>query len=271
MPRLGLGLGLTMGGNILGVGLSAEALAWEARIVANGGTILPATLQIFDTHFFRPAIANGNILTELDRLNIYCGLNGFEIAARTNIIKSAHFVTPVSSPTFDNDGYKSAGTGYLDLNYNPNTQGVKFTLNSAIILYGVKNPTFTTQYRAIGSNNGANVRSDLQRDGVGTSGFLNSTVTLANATKPTGNVFSAIQRTGASALKNITNTTETTGSVASISIPNFNMFELCLNFAGSPLAPFDVISHTYSACGSSAFDYVNFRVIINNLLTALGV
>ena len=35
--------------------------------------------------------------------------------------------------TFDNNGYKSSGTSYLNLNYNPKTQGVKLTVNSATV------------------------------------------------------------------------------------------------------------------------------------------
>ena len=129
MKAYGYGYGLPF---VKGSKNSVEALAWKARIEANGGTISQALLDIFDTNLITPLVANGT-WAELDRLNIYCGLVGFEIAARTNLIKTAHYVTPVSSPTFDQFGYKTSGTSYLNLNYNPSTQGVKLVQNLSLI------------------------------------------------------------------------------------------------------------------------------------------
>jgi hypothetical protein len=258
-------------GFIGGGGLSPEALAWEANIIANGGTIDPAILAIFDEYFFIPAVANGNILTELDRLNIYCGLNGYEIAARTNIIKNAHFVTPVSSPIFDNNGYKSGGTSYLDLNYNPATQGVKYLLDSASLGYVVKNPLWATQMRAIGNHTGVSDRSDLQRSNAGSGVFVNSSNGPTSGTKPTGIVFMLGIRTASNIDSAITNNSIVNGASISSIIPNNNMFELCLNFGGTPLAPFDTEYHLCSFAGSGGLDYSNLRIILNNLFTALGV
>jgi hypothetical protein len=252
-------------------GLSSAALLWKANIIANGGTIPDATLQIFDTNFFIPATANGNILNQLDRLNIYCGLNGYEIAARTNIIKAAHYVTPVSSPTFDNNGYKSSGTSYLNLNYNANTQGVKYLLNSASIGYFVKNPTYTTQYRSIGSSDGISLRADGQRDNVGDNFFLNSNIGVINTLKPSGKVFSSAYRTNNQDINVLTNTTNVTSAAASVNIPNYIAYELCLNFGGTALSPFDTISHMASFHGSGNLDLPNLRIILNNLFTALGI
>jgi hypothetical protein len=269
MPALGLGIGIPF--RRMGAGLSPEAKAWEARIIANGGTIPAATLAIFDEYFFIPAKANGNILTELDRLNIYCGLNGYEIAARTNTIKSAHFVTPVSSPIFDNNGYKSGGTSYLDLNYNPSTQGVKFTLNSACIGYVVRNPLWTAQKRAIGNHTGVADRTDLQRDTSSSGVFVNSQFGVQNTNKPSGKVFLMALRTASNADAAITNATIVNGSNASTAIPNNNIYELGLNFGGLAIGPFDTNEHLCSFNGSGSLDYANLRTILNNLFTALGV
>lgn len=266
---IGIGLGLSF---IKGGGNSAESLAWKMNIEANGGTISQALLDIFDQNFFIPAKANGNILTELDRLNIYCGLAGYEIAARTNLIKNAHYVTPVSSPTFDNNGYASSGTSYLDLNYNASSQGVKYTRNSASYGYVVKNPTYSTQRRAIGAiNAGPTIRADIQRDTPGNSGQINDIIASTDTNKPTGKVFSAVIRTSSNSTKLITNTSETSGTASSTGLVNFNVFELGLNFAGTPTSPFDTASHLASFHGSGALDYVNLRIILNNLFTALGV
>jgi len=266
---LGIGIGIPFGRR--GGGLSAEAKAWEANIIANGGTIPAATLKIFDDYYFKPAKLNGNILTELDRLNIYCGLNGYEIAARTNTIKNAHFVSPVSSPIFDNNGYKSGGTGYLNLNYNPATQGVKFTQNSASFGYFVLEPGNIAQRRAIGAVDVPDNRTVAQRQALLASTHINDTTTLTSTLITTGKVFLATVRTGASARKNIVNTTENSDTQASSAIPSFNQFELCWNFRGSPLGTFDDKEHLASFHGSANLDYVNLRLILLNLFTALGV
>jgi hypothetical protein len=252
-------------------GLSPEALAWEANIIANGGTIDPAILAIFDEYFFIPAVANGNILTELDRLNIYCGLNGYETAARTNIIKSAHFVTPVSSPIFDNNGYKSGGTSYLDLNYNPATEGIKYLLNNASLGYVVKNPTYSSQRRAIGANDITINRADMSRDSDNTGGFLNSTSAINQSGTFSGNVFNMVIRNDNVNFKLVRNATENSSAIASSVIPNLNQFELCLNYQSVPLGPFDTEYHLCSFAGSGSLDYSNLRIILNNLFTALGV
>lgn len=267
--RIGIGNTIPLYKNLNS--LSDEALAWKARIEANGGTIPAATLAIFDKEFFVPAKANGNILTELDRLNVYCGLNGFEIAARTNLIKSAHFVTPVSSPTFNNNGYASSGTSYLNLNYNAFSQGVKYTLNSASYFYGIKNPTYSAQRRAMGAANAAvTQRNDIQRNNVGNDAFINSGTSISDTQKPTGNVFVCVKR-NLNVESLIVNSITTTRTNAATAIPNLDVYELCLNLNNVATSPFDTLPHTYSGHGSNNLDHATIRTLLNNLLTALGV
>jgi len=254
-------------------GFSQEALDWQARIIANGGTISDATLAIFDNNFFKPAKANGNILSELDRLNIYCGLNGFEIAARTNLIKSAHYVTPVSSPTFDNNGYKSSGTSYLNLNYTPSTQAVKFTLNSNSTFVVVAAPTFAATRRMIGSS--ANLkRNDLVRESVPRLvAFNNANAAIVNInTVSIGNVFLAARRQSALNADAIINTSIENTVAASFSVATDVDFELTSNGGGgTPDGNYDLNYHLASGRGSGDLDLTNLRTILNNLFTALGV
>jgi hypothetical protein len=254
-------------------GFSQEALDWQARIIANGGTIPDATLVIFDNNFFKPAKANGNILSELDRLNIYCGLNGFEIAARTNIIKSAHYVTPVSSPTFDNNGYKSAGTGYLNLNYNPFTEGVKLTQNSLTHFVGFKNPNYAAGNRRSMGAIGTNRLEVYINDSINRLSFNNAGA-VSNSATPTGYVLVAGKRTAASGVGcNLTdvNGVQTLDNTASSANPNLNIFELATNLAAAPLGNFDDQYHLCSGHGSGNLDLAALRTILNNTFTALGV
>jgi hypothetical protein len=256
-------------------GFSQEALDWQARIIANGGTIPDATLAIFDNNFFKPAKANGNILTEADRINVYFGLLGYPIAARTNLIKSAHFVSPVSSPVFDINGYKSGGTSYLNLNYNPSTQGVKYTQNSAIMFYGVKEPAFATTIRAMGARDGTRFaemyrlagpgRSYVQLNDNGIGGPSNTN------TSSTGYVFLGARRPNSANLENIINTNVATIAKDSNGLPNTDLFELGISISGSVSSTLDDKYHGYSGNGSANFDYAGFQTIMNNLKTALGV
>jgi hypothetical protein len=273
--RIGIGIGLQF--NKSAGGNSAEALAWKARIEANSGTISQALLDIFDTNFFIPAKANGNILTELDRFNVYGGLVGYEIAARTNLIKSAHYVTPVSSPTFDNSGYRSSGTSYLNLNFIPSSQGVKFTRNNNIAGFVTKNPAFANNYRGLGAldTNTGNARFEVSRDVSRLTGWNNSFTQIYNTNDVTsGYVFCANRRTAASGtgceqlLINGNSVASNTATVGDIGISHF---ELCININGSPTGAFDIINHACSFHGSSNLDWTNFQIIVSNLLTALSV
>ena len=266
--RIGIGIGLQF--NKSAGGNSAEALAWKARIEANGGTISQALLDIFDTNFFIPAKANGNILTELDRLNIYCGLVGFEIAARTNLIKSDHYVTPVSSPTFDNNGYKSSGTSYLDLNYNLSIQSVKLTSTSSCQFIIVKTPAFASVVRRMG---GGSASSAEMLIGVGflnayntnPSGLVNPNITSI------GNVFLAGKRDGINIESQINSNVISSTSV-SAGLPNVKMFELTnANALNNPSGNYDADYHLCSGHGSYNLDTAALRTILNNLFTALGV
>jgi hypothetical protein len=269
MPSLGLGLGIHKGRSLKGI--SPEAKAWEANIIANSGTIPAATLKIFDDYFFKPAKANGNILNNLDRFNFYAGLNGFEIAARTNMIKAAHFVTPVSGPLFDKDGYRRIGTSYLNLNYTPSAQGDKFKLNDNIMFCGVKNPTFSPTYDAMGCRSSG---TRLQLTRVTNLASYNNTPSNNNlgSSAITGVAFMATLRSGASAEKTIINASELAGVTTSVSLPTFPCFELtATDTSGNPSGNYDAEYHYYSGHGSSALDYTALRTIISGLITALGL
>jgi hypothetical protein len=272
---LGLGLGISKSGVIIRDSLSPEALAWRTNIIANEGTITPTQLAFFDTWFFKPALTAGNILTELDRLNIYCNLVGSEVAARTNMINLNHFVTPVNSPTFDINGYRSNGTtSYLNLNYNPKTQGVKLTVNSASVFAVVKNPSFASQFRFIGAFNStfvnqlAMVRNVVPNlyGAVNTGGG-----TLNTNTTTSGNVFLATRRASSANQDTIINASIVNSAQLSTDIPNLNQFELAVNSNGSPIGAYDTMSHLCSGHGSGNLNISGLQTILNNLFTAAGI
>jgi hypothetical protein len=260
---------------------SSDTLAYQSNIVANGGTINLATLDVLDTYFFRPAATNGNILNQLDRLNIYAGLGSFQIAARTNLIKSSHYVTPVNSPTFDANGYKSNGsTSYLNLNYNPSTQGVKFTQDSNIAGVVFKNINTSASFTAIGSiNTGGNTAHTVEfRSGDSSLRSYNNSTTgtfpppMSLTPLASGILFTSTRRTSSTAAEVIANATSAPFTLSSNGLVNVNQFELAFNNSGVAASSYDANNyHVCSYHGSSSLDYTNFRTFILNVLTALNV
>lgn len=262
---------------------SSDTLAYQSNIVANGGTINLATLDIYDSYFFRPAATNGNILNQLDRLNIYAGIGSYQVAARTNLIKSAHYVTPVNSPTFDANGYKSNGsTSYLNLNYTPSTQGSTFTKDKNIAGVVVKNPAFTNSFYSLGSIASIGGVGDTAH----TVNFWNGSLrsynnsdanpyppSISNTnTVTSGYVFGVTKRTTSTSAEAIINANSVATTLNSLALPNISQFELVINNNGGTLGvAFDTQYHACSFHGSSDLDYTNFRTYISNVLTALNV
>lgn len=260
---------------VYGVNLSQLALDWEARVIANGGTISSSLLRTLDTFLFRPISNIPLIINRLDRFNLYAGLSGFEIAARTNIIKSAHYVTPVNSPTFDNNGYRSSGTSYLDLNYIQSTQSVVLTQNSASIGCVVKTPSYAALTRMIGAVGSTGRATYLIRQT--TPSLLAGINTLDGAiantsTSTSGNVFFEAIRNNSTQITALINGVPTVGSQASnVTLPNVSAFELTMNNNGVPQGAYDTNSHLCSWHGAGNLDNAELRNILTNLFTALGV
>jgi len=81
--------------------------------------------------YIKPRLGVSNLSEIADA--IWWGGNDTEEACQHNLVKNAHHITKVGSPTFTAGyGYSNGSTAnYLDLNYNAKTQGVRFTVNDA--------------------------------------------------------------------------------------------------------------------------------------------
>jgi hypothetical protein len=271
-PTIAIGLPFVHAG-----GFSAEALAWRTSIGTNNGTISDAKLQIIDDNFFKPALANGNILNQLDRLNIYAGLLGFPIAARTNLISSNFYVAPVSSPTFDNNGYVTSGTSYLNLQYKLFTDGVKFLKDNNSFGAMILSPTFAVDFlRIMGSRDvtGAGITALIRGNG----NLLNANSTNSYSTNSvsaylplSGWTLIASQRSNSSNFKSIINTNEININTSSggSAINNLDTFELTINGVGTPDGSYDTRPHGASFHGSASLDIQGMRTLLFNTITAL--
>jgi len=251
---------------------SAEALAWEADIIANGGSIAADVLQTIDEVFIIPNVVGGN-WTKFDRAHLWI-TNSNEIAARTSIEGNNYFATFISTPVFDNSGIKSDGVAaYVDLNFNPNIDGVNYTLNSCSLGYVAENPTFTVVKRSMGCLDVSAVqRAEVyEYNGANAASFVNAQFGVINYKTPTGNVIIYGKR-DADPVNSITgvNTIETTGADASTAVPNFECYELTTNYAGSPLGDYDTDYHHFSWHGAADLDIALIHTTIDNLEAALA-
>ena len=254
---------------------SSWAIQWKANIIALGHTIDDSNLQAIDTHIFKPALANGNIYNQLDRFNIYAGLVGHQGAARTCTIRPVD-ITRVNSPTFDINGYKSSGTSYLLLNFNPTTAGLKLGLDNLNHGYIVKNPDYSVLHRAMGCrNNTAGSRISLLRDSTPQSSAYNNDGTGAGNTNTVSSgwvAFTGIRQNATNLNYSFIDNNGVLVTRNSVAVPNSNTAELTeYTNLGTVTGAYDAHSHGASWHGSK--DLASDRLItyIRNYFTAIGI
>lgn len=251
---------------------SAAAETWRQDIIANGGTISDAVLQVFDEEFFIPAVSNGSILTEADRIHFWV-TNSNSIASRTSVEGNNYFASFVNAVVFDNAGSKSDGvSSYINLNYNPSADGVKVLQDDVSLGYIVTTPPFAATVRAIGCTSNLSTRRLEVYELAGQSFiFVNSSNFTANPNDTSaGNVLMAAKRNDAANQTAIINASEVTAADPSTGIPNNIAFELTSSDEGVPFTDFDTSYHVASWHGSSSFDYTTFATLVANVKIALA-
>jgi len=270
--KIGLGLGIYS--NTLSSKLSDQVVDWNTRA---GSPLTAAQLITFDTFFFKPMINNG-LFAKFDRLNLYA-LNGLGNAtlARTNTIKSAHTVTlSVTPPTFGVYGYAATtNSTFLNLNYNPNTQRDKLSLNSITQFAVVRNPSFAAAVRFMSARDANRLGMTRDTNPQLTVYSTNTAGAASNVnTSPTGNVFLAGVRSASNAsVAYINKIPGTVSTQASLALPNVNAFELVENQNNTPTGPFDPSFHLASGHGAALTqaEINTLQDILSGLWTALGI
>jgi len=251
---------------------SAAAETWRQDIIANGGTISDAVLQVFDEEFFIPAVSNGSILTEADRIHFWI-TNSNSIASRTSVEGNNYFASFVNPVVFDNSGSKSDGvSAYINLNYNPSADGVKVTQDDVSLGYIVTTPPFAATVRAIGCiSNASTQRLEVYELAGQSFVFLNCTNLTANTNDTSiGDVLMAAKRNSGTDETAIINASEVTAADPSVGIPNNPAFELTSNDNGLPFTDYDTSYHVASWHGSGNFDYTTFATLVANVKIALA-
>ena len=267
MPGIGRGISPLLKKASGGVSLPPFTSAFVITVVGRGGVVTDAEkeyLSVFETSM-------GSNLAELDRFWIH-GLSN-NVAARTSFVNpTSTIITAVNNPTFiPNQGYQGNGsTSYLNTNYNPSTQGVKYTLNNASGFAYIGN-NIVSQTVAFGSLGSGAVSAFLYpqynsltplyaindggQDNTGTGNSLGLSSVLR------------INNTSSRLFKNgVLNGSATRSSVT---IPNLPLFIGGFNLNGN-LAGGSTYKFAATGFGSSAVNQTTLNNSIQTLGTSLG-
>lgn len=266
MPGIGRGISPLLKSGV-SVGPSFPiTTAFVSTVVGRGGVVTAAEqdyLSIFETSM-------GSNLDEFDRLWIH-GLSN-NVAARTSFVNPAStIVSAVNSPTFlPNVGYQGNGTTqYLDTNYNPLTQGVKYTLNNASGFAYISSNVVGGA--AFGTYDNVNAPAFLYPQFAANQPvyYINS---IAIGSNGTGNSLglATVNRNGSASINLYKNgTLNSSATVASNAIPNLPMFVLGYNPGSGLGSPFAGIISA-SGFGSSNYNQTTFYNSVQTLGTSLG-
>lgn len=242
---------------------SAGAAAWREDIIGRSGSISDNVLQAFDDNIFTPG---ASILAAHHAMWVYINKSN-NIAARVSLEGNDIFSSFVSSPTFDDEGVKSSGTSYVDTNFNPN--GI-VAQNDVIVWAIVDAPAFSSTVRIFGSV-AATERLDINEISGNAAVFVNTNdIALNSNTVTTGNVLIYGKRSNGTQQTAGINSSAVTSSSNSVAVPNYNMYLLTTNNAGTPNGDYCV--NYVKACGVSdaSIDPTEILTMVNNLESALS-
>lgn len=259
----------------------ANVIAWKSAVVGAGGTVSGARETTICT--LVGSLKSHSCFATYDRLWIYAAENAqsaqFDLAAA-----SAHTLS--GTPTFTTDrGYQQNTTAqYIDTNYNLST-GTNFLQNSASIsVYVQTSRASSGNFTAYGVNDAASTGNQTTLHpllggsifwGVNNSGNAFDSAAASNAQG-----FFTINRSAASGAgaddiyKNSNSTAIGTGTTASATRPNLNMFIMGQNLNGTNSAPSAIGDRIAAfAIGGSVGNgtaIAQCQTDINTYMTAVG-
>lgn len=242
--------------------------AFTDTVINRGGSLTANEITYLTT--FETSM--GSDLAEFDRLWIH-GLSN-EIAAKTSFVNPAStIVTAVNSPTFTPGlGYQGDGTtSYLNTNFTPSTQAVKYTQSSAsIFVYSLTNTI--GNYVDVGIVAGTNKSFLYTRYTNGSAYYpvnMNTSIgspffTLTNSL---GFYVGNLNSTTLSLNKNGAQLVSTT--ITPVAVPTVPFYLLAYNSTGTPEAR-SINQISVSGMGSGIVNQSNFYNSIQTLGTSLG-
>lgn len=242
----------------------------------NGLSVKPSDDLLTDLNTLSQSLSDAGIWAELDLFHPIGGLETDEQRLTPIISTSGSNFTNVNSATLDVNGVTGNGTSsYLNLNWNPNTNSVKYTQNSAS--YGFYNRTNNTGgYSDVGAwdaTNGISVNPRFTDDKfylrINQSNGLGATASVSTYTDCRGLI--VVERSNATndgAYRN--GSSLFTSAKNSNGLPNNNIYLCCYNFNGTA-ANFSTRNYALVFFGSSAINQSNFYTIIQAYMTARDI
>ena len=213
----------------------ADTLAWEAAVIANGGTVSLARRIIIDQFIYDEKASGAWALTD-----DYWGFWAENEPQGLTSLKQRRLATTINAPTFTTDrGYVSDGiSSYIDTGFVPSTHAIVMTGTSLRIdIYDRTSGTTGSGTSLIGGRNSTN--QSLQLRPVGAGSVLVGSVNAPGATVLTvvnSLALSAIQR-GATTIDfyKLGVLVEAVAFGATTSaLPSFSIFVGAANNAGTP-------------------------------------
>jgi hypothetical protein len=186
-----------------------------------------------------------------------------------NLVKNAHHGTKQGSGLVWDSywGYSNpAGTGYVDTDYNPSTQGQNLTLNNVgvgVSLYDIKTPASASYpiYCYDGNRIGIDIYNALT-----SINFVLNAATTINSTTPFKSGLHFIRRTASNVIAHINqNIANTAGTTASIAIPNQKFFLFRRTSTGVGIY-YDTLNFTYIGASLTDDQFTALNIMVNRYL-----
>lgn len=252
--------------------LSAQTRAWMNRL--SGLPSMPFLITL-DKFLIRPLV-NAGIWGELDYLALYATeTQGQASTPLKNTNTSNYYATLVNSPAFNKLlGFTfNDSTNYLDTNWIPSSNAVKFTQNEgAIFAYNRTNSSAATD-AIMGISDGISrltmaprVSGDFYRI------YVNSDISLGiNITNTNTSGFFHSYRSSSTTIENFRNANnlgQVTGETSQ-SLNNSSVYVGAENSSGTPnlFSPYNI---SLTGIGSNLINPLNLYQIIQNYATIMG-
>tara|TARA_R110000868_G_scaffold278187_3_gene538048 strand:+ start:678 stop:1502 length:825 start_codon:yes stop_codon:yes gene_type:complete len=262
--------------------LSPQALSWQTRIIAAGGTIDSGILTIIDENLIKPMVSSG-IFNCLDKMHLFAGTND-RIAAKINLINSSYTaveVNPTRISWVNNNGFYSYGTtlatgGYLTFGYNPAT-APKWSadrFNCSQFIYGqISSNSVTTNMMGQGSGTSTRNAAIVKNTSGQIIVYMNNTAAtgISGGTSLYYKNWLCGTRT-ANTVRAIVNTTSNSYTIApTASILSQEIGELAI-LGNTSTTNLDAnTAHMASGHGNNNFDNQLLRTYVINTFAALGI
>jgi hypothetical protein len=238
---------------------------WDEVVARGGGSGVDDALKALIDDGIAYLDGTGD-LAELDRLWIW---RGDSIAARTSIVNPTSTApVEVNSPTFHaTNGYTFDGAStYLNLKFNPYTDGVKFA-GKDDALWGVSHHDATDEYGKFDFGNSTDTEAiftAVETPG-GVGWIFNSATYQTQPFYGDGNYF---MKAGSGGTVNVlSNGNSSSTGHSTVAVPNLEIYSGCYNYKGTPIN-FKNVRQRFILFGSYNADLSNLDYALNTYFLA---